>query len=225
MTTFFVDTAHAYMSESFTPEQARNRSVAAMPAPLGEFYHWLHDELAWLYIKWTDYRRLYAMGDERVELLIKVAPTFFGQLQRTMWEDVLLHLCRLTDPAKSMGHEHLTILRIPDAIPDQALRDTVQLLVNDAKQKSQFARNWRNRHLAHKELPTPLGQVAATSSLGSRQNVEDALAAVAKTMNHIERHYLNQTVLYAHSIEALGGVESLIARLTKGISADEANQE
>ena len=203
------------MSESLTPEQVRNRSVAAMPAPLGEIHHWLHDELAWLYIKWTDFRRLYAMGDERVALLNKAAPAFFAQLQRMMWEDVLLHICRLTDPAKSMGHEHLTILRIPDAISDPVLRNAVQLLVNDAKQKSQFARDWRNRHLAHKELPSPLGQETVKLSLGSRQNVEDALAAVATTMNHIERHYLNQTVLYTHSVEALGGVESLIARLTE----------
>jgi hypothetical protein len=44
-------------------------------------------------------------------------------------------------------------------------------------------------------------------------------------MNHIERHYLNETVLYEHSIESLGGVEALVARLKKGIAAEKAERE
>ena len=55
------------MAEPLTPEQAPNKSVAAMPAPLGEIYHWLHDELTWLHIKWSDFRRLFATGQERVD--------------------------------------------------------------------------------------------------------------------------------------------------------------
>jgi len=196
-----------------------------MPAPLGEIHHWLHDELAWLHIKWSDFRRLYATGQERVDFLNATAPAFFNQLQRMMWEDALLHLCRITDPVKSVGHDNLTIMRIPDAIPDLALRAGVKLLVDDAKQKSEFARDWRNRRFAHRELPAFQGHVAAPLPPASRQNVEDALAAVRNAMNHIERHYLHETVLYEHSIEPLGGVEALIARLRKGIAAEKAERE
>lgn len=35
----------------------RDKSVAAMPAPLGEIHHWLHDEIVWLHIKWADFCR------------------------------------------------------------------------------------------------------------------------------------------------------------------------
>ena len=213
------------MGESLTSDQVRNKSVAVMPAPLGEIHHWLNDELAWLHIKWSDFRRLYATSQERVDLLNAAAPAFFHQLQQLIWEDVLLHLCRITDPIKSMGHDNLTIMRIPDAIPDPALRDAVKALVGDAKQKTQFAREWRNRRLAHQELPASQGQVAAPLPLASRQNVEEALAAVRKAMNCIERHYLNESVLYENSIEALGGVETLVARLTKGIRLEKAERE
>src|SRR5258708_21458228 len=133
------------MAESLNTEQVRNKSVVAMPVPLGEIHHWLHDELAWLHIKWSDFRRLFATGQERVDLLNAAAPAFFSHLQQMMWEDALLHLCRITDPVKSGPHDHLTIMRIPDAIPDLALRDVVRPLVDDAKQKTQFARDWRNR--------------------------------------------------------------------------------
>jgi hypothetical protein len=213
------------MAESLHSEQVRNKSVVAMPTPLGDIHHWLHDELGWLHIKWSDFRRLYATGQERVDVLNTAAPAFFNQLERMMLEDVLLHLCRITDPVKSVGRDNLTIMRIPDAIPDLALRGVVGPLVDNAKQKSQFARDWRNRRLAHQELPALQGQLAATLPPPSVQNIEDALAAIRKAMNHIERHYLNETVLYEHSMEALGGVEALIARLTKGIEAEKAERE
>lgn len=213
------------MAETLTPEQVLNKSVIAMLGPLGELYHPLHDELAWLHIKWSDFRRLYATSQERVDLLNKAAPAFFHQHQRMTWENVLLHLCRITDPIQSMGHDNLTIMRIPNAVPDPGLRAVVKSLADDAKQKTQFARDWRNRRLAHQELPAPPGQAVAPLPPASRQNVEDALGAIRRTMNHVERHYLNESVLYEHSIEALGGVEALIAHLTKGIESEKAKRD
>jgi hypothetical protein len=142
-----------------------------------------------------------------------------------MWEDVLLHLCRITDPIKTMGHDNLTVMRIPDAIPDQAFRDEIKSLVEDVKRKTQFARDWRNRRLAHQELPPFQGQATAPPLPPSRQSIEDALAAVVTVMNRIERHYLKESVLYEQSIEALGGVECLVALLAKGIEAEKAEHE
>jgi hypothetical protein len=137
-----------------------------------------------------------------------------------MWEDILLHLCRITDAIQTCGHDNLTVRRIPDAIDNPALQNEVRALVHDVTQKTQFARDWRNRRLAHHELPAFQGQApAAPLPAASRQHVEDALAVVRTVMNRIEKHYLNQSVLYEHSIEALGGVESLLARLTKGLGS------
>jgi hypothetical protein len=208
------------MAEHLTTEQARSKSTTAMPAPLGEIYHWLHDELAWLHIKWSNFCRLYAKDRERVDLLNAAAPTFFSELRQTLLEDVLLHLCRITDQPKSGRHDHLTFKRIPAAIPDAALRAAIQPLVADTEHKTKFARDWRNRRLAHRELPAPHGQAAQPLPEATRQDVEDALTALRKVMNQIERHYLNESVLYEHSIEALGGVESLVKRLTSGLAAE-----
>jgi hypothetical protein len=214
------------MAESITSDEVQQKSVAAMPAPLGEIHHWLYLELSWLHIKWSDFKRLYATSEERIDLFNKVAPVFFNQLQRTMWEDILLHLCRITDPIKTKGHDNLTIRRMPDVIPDLALRGTVVPLVKEAEQKTDFARDWRNRRLAHHDLPALQGHgPAAPLATASRQHVEDALAVISKAMNHIQRHYLKNSVQYEASIEALGGVESLVARLTKGIELEKAERE
>jgi AbiU2 len=80
------------MGETLTAEQVRSEAIAAMGSPLGETYHSLSDEVAWLHLKWNDFRELFANRDT-VDLLNSAAPAYFHELQRQTWEDVLLHLC------------------------------------------------------------------------------------------------------------------------------------
>jgi len=207
------------MGETLTFEQVRDISVAAMPAPLGEEYFALRNEVAWLHIKWREYRALFARDQDTIDLINAAAPVFFHDLQRMMWEDVLLHLCRLTDPPQSVGHDNLTVSRLPNSIPDAGLQNQVQPLVEDAKQKTQFARDWRNRLLAHKALPPTSKQSAQPLAIASRQHVNDAMTAIRSIMNCIEERYLDGPVSYEHSIEALGGVDSLLALLRKSLDA------
>ena len=203
------------MAEYSTEDQIRNEVVAAMGAPLGDLYFALYKEVVWLHLKWKDFRALFASSREKVDLLNRVAPDFFGNLQRMMFEDALMHLCRLTDPPQSMGHDNLTLQRLPNSIMVPALCNQVQSNVDVAKQQTQFARDWRNRALAHRELPQPTGlQPLAPANLRS---VEDALEKIRETMNCIEQHYQASLVNYAASVEPLGGVESLLRHLKKSL--------
>lgn len=146
------------MAEYLNEDQIRNEAVTAMGSPLGEMYFALYKEIVWLHLKWKDFRALFASNPERVDLLNRAAPYFFGNLQRMMFEDALMHLCRLTDPPQSMGHDNLTLQRLPDCcISIPVLCSQVQSNVDAAKQKTQFARDWRNRALAHQELPQSTG--------------------------------------------------------------------
>jgi hypothetical protein len=53
---------------------------------------------------------------------------------------------------------------------------------------------------------------------GSRHDVGEALAAIRKVLNCIEHHYMKSSVLYEHSIEALGSVDTLLRCLEKGVN-------
>jgi hypothetical protein len=213
------------MAETLTAEEVKAKSVAAMSETLGKLHYELHNQIAWLHLKWKDFRALYAATPETIDLLNEAAPEFFHNLQRTMWEDVLLHLCRITDLPKSGGKNTLTIRRIAEIIPDPQLRKKVASQVKDVIQKIKFARDWRNRRLAHRELPPLDGHVPQPLADASRKHVEDALAAIRETMNIIERHYLNSAIAYEHSIEALGGVDALLSRLKTGVAACRAELE
>ena len=207
------------MGETLTAEDVRNEAIAVMGSPLGDIYYSLSAEVSWLHLKWNDFRELF-VDRETVELLKAAAPAYFLDLQRQTWEDILLHLCRVTDPPVSAGKSNLTIRRLPDLVSDQMLRAELEVLVNDAVQKTMFARDWRNRRLAHKELNRL--QPLASASL---KHVEDALAAIRIVINRLEQPYLNKMVWYEHAIPALGGVASLIAVLRKGVDARRAERE
>ena len=124
------------MGETLTAEEVRNEAIAAMGSPLGDIYHSLSDEVSWLHLKWNDFRELFA-NRENVDLFNAAAPAYFHDLQRQTWEDVLLHLCRVTDPAESgrQRKPNLSIRRLPGLVSDAQLRGTLQLLVDDALTK------------------------------------------------------------------------------------------
>ena len=110
-------------------------------------------------------------------------------------------------------------------IPDSETRERVEALVGESVKKVAFARKWRNRRLAHRELPPNAGGNAKALALGSRAQVEAALASIGNTLNTVERRYMNSTVAYEHSIPSLGGVESLLSHLRYGVKVRRAELE
>ncbi len=207
------------MAGNYTAEEVRAECVAAMPESLGELYFALWTQLTWIHLKWNDFRRLFGSDKETIELLNNAAPDFFGNLQRMMWEDVLLHLSRLTDPVRSAGKDTLTVRRISEMIPDEQLKELVTLLAENARSSTQFARDWRNRRLAHRELPPLADEQPVPLAQASRQHVETALLALRQTMNAVANHYLDTEIAYEYSIEATGGVAALLSRLRCGVNA------
>jgi HEPN superfamily AbiU2-like protein len=198
-------------------EEVRTAALEAMGSPLGELYDILYNQLAWVHVKWNEHRALFGTSKERVDFLNEAAPAFFASLQSTLWDDVLLHLCRLTDPEKSAGKPNLTLRRLPALISNPSLRKNVEDLLKQAKEKTAFAREWRNRRLAHREFPAGITADLESLAPGSRHDVGEALTATRNVMNCIEMHYMKSSVLYERSIEALGSVDALLRCLEKGV--------
>ncbi len=213
------------MATSRSAEQVRAAKLAAMPKPLGEIHNALWREVAWLHLKWGEYRALFAVNQETIDLLNKTAPLFFHHLQGVLWEDVLLHLCRVTDPPKSAGRANLTLRGLPSLVSDAKLRAELEKQVALAQKKTEFARDWRNRRLAHKALPPAAGGDAKPLESASRQHVEEALAAIRDAMNCVELHYQGSTVGYDLPMELPGGTLALLFYLEKGLQAQAREDE
>ena len=67
----------------------------------------------------------------------------------------------------------------------KALADDLRVLVEASLDRSQFARKWRNKRLAHIDLSLAVGAKATVLPGVSRQNVEYALASFRRIMNRL----------------------------------------
>jgi hypothetical protein len=212
------------MSDNKTAEEAKQEYIEKMGEPLGMLFNELWQELAWLHMKWGEFLELYGKKPSRIKLLNEVAPSFFRLVQDSLWEDILLHIARLTDPPSSAGKPNLTIRRLPELIDDEETSLNVSLLIAEADNATEFCRDWRNRHIAHRDLDLALKRRVKPLESVSRQRVQEAMKAIDNVLDAVTRHFTNSTTAFdAGAIS--GGALSLLHRIADGLKAEERQRE
>lgn len=206
------------MTGRSTPE-VKQVHLEAFGQQLGPVYHALYDEVVWLHAKWLEYRKLFGQSPERVQLLNEVAPFYFSITQDVYWHDVLLHIARLTDPPRQGSFENLSLFQLVAAVPEANLRSEVDGLIDVATERAGFARAYRNKYLAHSDIAHALGR-AEPLTQGSRQDVEDALAAIAMVLNRLSCHYLDSETAFRSFLSGDGEADSLVAFLSLGLDVE-----
>lgn len=100
-----------------------------------------------------------------------------------------MHIARLTDRPRSAGKDNLTLLRLFEAVDESALSVELEILVEEAEKSALFARDWRNRRLAHTDFKLALEDRAEPLRGVSRHDVEQTLGAIALVLNKIWAHF------------------------------------
>lgn len=193
-----------------------------MGPQLGVLYHELDAELTWMHMRWRQHRILFGSKPERIDLLNEAAPFFFRVVQDMTWEDTVLAVARITDARESCGKRNLSVRALP-ALLDPPLREEVEALVETAARTAQFARDWRNRHIAHRDLEHVLDRGARPLANASRQAVEEALRALRDVLNRLAAAFLNSTTAYEHA-SLVGDAECLLYVLHDGVEHERARQ-
>ncbi len=207
------------MSSHQTEREVQQEYVAGMGQELGNVFFRLRNETVMLHWKWGEFVALFGTKPERIELLNEAAGAFFWVVQDTLWEDVLLRIARLTDPPQSVRKDNLTLARLP-ALIAAPIGAEVERLFLECAAKSAFARDWRNRRIAHSDLALALEQQSATPlAAASRKHVNDALAAFVALLNAVQVHYLRSEAMY--ELHTHGDAVSLLYVLRDGLKADE----
>lgn len=212
------------MSTSQTPEEVRQQHLDLMGEELGSLYHALWNELAWLYAKWSEYVEMFGTKSSRIELVNHAAGRFFRMVQDSLWEDALLHVARLTDPPKSKGKDNLTIRRLPQLIHESDAKKMVSELIRVAVDKADFCRDWRNRHIAHKDLGLALKSGAEPLKDASRAKVKEALDSIAEVLNAISAHHMDSTTAFG-GVGNWNGAVSLLYVIDDGLRVARERQE
>ena len=210
-----------------TVEEMKKSNIEKMGEPLGNQYSALWQEVVLLYVNWGEYVELFGTKAQRIELLNKAAPAFFRMIQDSLWETTVLHLARLTDPPTSMGNkdkQNLTIQNLPELIGDAKTKSEVAALVKVALNETEFCRDWRNRYIAHRDLNLALDeQPAVPLAEASRKQVNDALEAIARVMNAVEKYYLDGGTIY-NAADRHNGAVTLLHLLVDGLKEKQARE-
>jgi hypothetical protein len=208
------------VSEDATRDEILAQYVNAMGQDLGEVVAALYHRVAWLHMRWAIYRQLFAQSDRRIGLLNDAAPVFFSVVQRTLFDDVVLDLTRLTDPPRSRGKDNLTLRRLADHVPDPEFRLEIARLAEVALDACECLRDRRNRQLAHDDLSLALSKPTEPIRGISYADIESALSAVRKLLNSLQLRYCRSTVGYEHGVMGPGDADDLLFYLNQGLKSE-----
>jgi AbiU2 len=193
-----------------TNDEVRDEYVQVMGPDLGNYYHELRNQFEWLRHKWNEFQELFERGPERIELLNTVASNFFYFLQKLMYEDAMLHLSRLTDPPKTkvggQQCENLTVMGLAEKISVPSLKAKVQVEAEKVWTNCDFARDWRNKQLAHTDLATLRTSNAILPGVDSAK-IKDALKSMHTLLSHVEEYYHRPPIAF---LADPWGAESLV---------------
>jgi hypothetical protein len=202
-----------------TQEEVRTEYIAAMGVELGQLQYLLWHDVTSLHLKWVEFRELFATRATRIDLMNETAPAFFSRLEDVLWSDVLLHLSRLTDRPVIAGRQNLTLLRYPPLVESLPIKDSIRAGLHRVEAATRFARDWRNRRLAHRDYHHAQNPAASPLEEGSRASVEEALEAIRDLMQVPESYFRDTKIGYQHVVQAAGGAWDLLYHLESGLEA------
>jgi hypothetical protein len=108
------------------------------------------------------YRSMFEMDPKGTERCIKYAPYFFNDFGRIITRTLVLHICRLTDPAKTLGQANLTTNFVLEELPWPAHVKAHLSQLNDLLMAFRKILNpARNKRVAHVDLHSQLNRLEA----------------------------------------------------------------
>jgi hypothetical protein len=148
------------VAEELTAEQVLARNVDILGEELGRFYTDLSNECVWIHTLWLEIKGLFSRSQQRVDLLNRTAPYFFYLIQRSMYDNVLLHLARITDPPGAGHKQNVTVQALPQLISNCATAELIQEQLDKLLDSVAFARQHRNKRIAHIDLAARRGALS-----------------------------------------------------------------
>jgi hypothetical protein len=208
------------MAQDQSADEVRLQHERVLGPEFGTQFNLLHNEFQWLTMVWGQFVQLYSTNTKRIELMNKGSGLFFRTVQDAMADFVILKIARFSEPTQTIGKDNLTIRRFPIFVQDSAKQLQLQELVTKAVDAAQFARDWRNRRIAHKDLALATGQSVQQLSPATKSNIEGGINSIREVFLWIHMEYFDSQFLY-ESERYPGDALSLLYHLRDGLEARE----
>lgn len=208
------------MGNTKTSNEVRKEHIDKMGFELGSLYNSLYNEIIWLHYKWSEFEELYGTKESQIEIINQSAPFFFFIIQKVLWENILLGIARITDPAKSRGKKNITIQALPGLIHDEKLKGKIESSIKIILEKTKFCRDLRNRWISHHDYELSINDNAKPLENANRHLVTESLEEIEKTINLLLNEYV-QSTLMLKVIRSSNGSLALLQVLRDGLKERE----
>jgi hypothetical protein len=200
------------MAEEHTPEQLMERYMSTMGKDLGEAFHHLMQEVARLHLKWNEFNTL-CLSPERIRSLNRAAPGFFWMVQSAWWNDILLHICRMTD----RGTDKLSVRHISKLISVLPVREATERLLDTLVEATMSVRDLRDRYIAHRNIDVALDRAVKPLADPDRDAVLSAIKALDDLLHFVDNHFTKSGPITYEHLDILGGANSILDIVERGL--------
>jgi hypothetical protein len=207
-----------------TAEEVRSDYVEKMGKELGELFHVISDEVTDIHWRWGQYRVLFGDKPSRIDLLNEAAPFFFRIVHDVLFEVTILAIARLVGPTESVGKPNLSIERLIPLLPDNKVQGEVREILRQTRERASFALEYRNRHIAHRDLQLALGKSATMLPTVTRENIDKCLSGLGNFLNAVELFYCKAHTAYSFVVGPWGA-ESLLYVIRDGLLREKERHE
>ena len=164
----------------------------------GDMFYRIESEYLWLDRKWGEYKLLF-LNDGHVRMLNAASGGFWEDVRRALHENILLHICVLTDSPGSEESEHpgeeprLTVWRLPKHCSRKRSKQETQRRIESLSQELRPFRRWRNERIAHRALPQALNENEQEElrppTIAATDRVVQVLHEVLNVVREVELEY------------------------------------
>jgi hypothetical protein len=193
-------------------DELRAHYISAMTRPLGELFHHLMQEMARLHLKWNELLTLFGQTQGRVAMLNRAAPGFFHLVQDSWWDNLLLGISRITDDRTDV----VTVIRLPKLVK-VAIRADVTARVNAVIAATGFARDHRNRMIAHWNIDLALGNRCTALTPHGKTDLDTAFRTIDDLLHFVDNHYTGSGPTVYEHLDMLGGAASVVDIVERGL--------
>lgn len=183
-----------------------NEQKTRMSEPLAQDFERLSEDVVWLHARWTLYKQLFAVSQERVNLLNRTADELFYTIQQVLWDDIVLAICKLCDHPDRGGRKNLVIASLLSHLKsdnykvlEERLRAQLDCLLGGTRDNSKLGpfQHQRNKRIAHRDYPTAFIATSFSNPI-TVEMVESVLADIRNCLNMVQNHFDGHMTAYEH---------------------------
>lgn len=205
-----------------TAEDTRQRFIDRLGSEFGDYFFHLDQSVIGLVSLWDVYRSLFGTNKERVDLLNQASGYVTRTIQDSLHERIVLGICQVSDPYVSKGRRNVTVSGLPEFVTAPEHRAAMLPMIDAVRASTSFARDLRNKMIAHADLEAVTGSYAVDYS--TRERIVAAIRSVIVPLRYVHFQYFEATQLY-HAIHPLPNAVGFLRCIYLGVAKVEERKK